>query len=121
MDKPASYYVILVAALFILLSLSAFFGLSETSFSTLNRIKLKNMAEKNKRARLALKMLDAYDKLLSSILIGNNVVNTASSALATALFLELFGAKGITIATGIMTVLLVIFGEITQDPCEKIP
>jgi CBS domain containing-hemolysin-like protein len=119
MDKPASYYIILVAALVVLLSLSAFFGLSETSFSTLNRIKLKNMAEKNRRARLALKMLDAYDKLLSSILIGNNVVNTASSALATVLFLELFGVKGISVATGIMTVLLVVFGEISPKTLAK--
>jgi CBS domain containing-hemolysin-like protein len=119
MDKPASYYIILVAALVVLLSLSAFFGLSETSFSTLNRIKLKNMAEKNKRAKLALKMLEAYDKLLSSILIGNNVVNTASSALATALFLELFGVKGISVATGIMTVLLVVFGEISPKTLAK--
>jgi CBS domain containing-hemolysin-like protein len=118
-DKPASYYIILVSALVVLLSLSAFFGLSETSFSTLSRIKLKNMAEKNKRARLALKMLDAYDKLLSSILIGNNVVNTASSALATVLFLELFGVKGISLATGIMTVLLVVFGEISPKTLAK--
>ena len=119
MGKPASYYIILVAALVVLLSLSAFFGLSETSFSTLNRIKLKNMAQKNKRARLAIKLLDAYDKLLSSILIGNNVVNTASSALATALFLELFGVKGISVATGIMTVLLVVFGEISPKTLAK--
>ena len=119
MDKPASYYIILVSALVVLLSLSAFFGLSETSFSTLSRIKLKNMAEKNRRARLALKMLDAYDKLLSSILIGNNVVNTASSALATVLFLELFGVKGISLATGVMTVLLVVFGEISPKTLAK--
>jgi len=119
MDKPASYYVILVTALFVLLSLSAFFGLTETSFSTLNRIKLKNMAAKSKRARLSLKLLGSYDKLLSSILIGNNVVNVASSALATVLFLELFGAKGVSIATGIMTVLLVVFGEISPKTLAK--
>jgi Mg2+/Co2+ transporter CorB len=75
MDETSLYYISISAALLILLGLSAFFSISETSFSSLSRIKLKNMAEKDRktgkaaRARLVLKLLDSYDKLLSSVLI----------------------------------------------------
>ena len=119
MDKPASYYTMLTVTLLVLLSLSMFFGLCETSFSCSNRIKLKNMAAKSKRAKLALKMLDSYDKLLSSVLIGNNIVNVASSALATVLFMGLFGSKGVSLATAIMTVLIVLFGDISPKTLAK--
>jgi CBS domain containing-hemolysin-like protein len=116
---PDSYYVILVVSLVVLLCFSAFFSAGETAFSTANRIKLKNMAAKNRRARLALKMLDAYDQLLSSVLIGNNIVNITSSALATVLFVGLFGTKGVSIATAVMTVLVLIFGEISPKTLAK--
>ena len=102
-----------------LLSLSAFFSLSETAFTSLSRIKIKNMATKSKRAKLVLKLLDAYDKLLSSVLIGNNIVNISGSALATMLFLELFGAKGVSIATGVMTMTILLFGEISPKTLAK--
>lgn len=118
-EKPASYYIGLTAALLALLGLSAFFSLCETSFSCSNHIKLKNMAVKSKRAQLALKLLDAYDNLLSSALIGSNIVNVAASALATALFLELFGVKGISIATAIMAALIVLFGDISPKTLAK--
>ena len=119
MDNPDSYHIAVAVSLFALLGLSAFFSASETAFSSLNRIKLKNRAAKNRRARLTLKLLDAYDKLLSSILIGNNIVNIASSALATVLFMELFGAKGVSIATVVMTALVLIFGEISPKTLAK--
>jgi len=119
MDDTISYYIILLITLVLLLCFSAFFSASETAYSSLNRIKLKNLAEKSKRARLALKILDAYDKLLSTVLIGNNVVNIASSALATALFIGLFGQKGVSIATLVMTVLLLVFGEISPKTLAK--
>jgi len=119
MDDSHTYYIVLLVSLFALLCFSAFFSASETAFTALNRIKLKNLAEKSKRARLALKILDAYDKFLSTVLIGNNIVNIASSALATALFIKLFGAKGVGLATLVMTVLLLIFGEISPKTLAK--
>jgi len=89
------------------------------SFSALNRIKLKNMAVKSKRARLVLKMLEAYDKLLSTVLIGNNIVNITASALAAALFINLLGAKGVSIATVIMTILVLVIGDISPKALAK--
>ena len=113
MDDSHSYYIILLVLLGILLCLSAFFSAGEMAFSSLNRIKLKSLASKSKRAQLALKMLEVYDKLLSTVLIGNNIVNIAASALAAAFFIGIFGSKGVSIATLVMTVLLLIFGEIS--------
>ncbi|MDR1587908.1 MAG: hemolysin family protein [Treponema sp.] len=110
----------LIVSLVILLCFSAFFSASEMAFSSLNRIRLKNLAARNnKRARLALKLLESYDKLLSSVLIGNNIVNIASSALATVLFVEAFGSKGVSIATLVMTVLVLVFGEISPKTLAK--
>jgi Mg2+/Co2+ transporter CorB len=105
--------------LIILLCFSAFFSACEMAFSSLNRIKLKSLAEKSKRARLALKMCDAYDKLLSTVLIGNKFVNIASSSLATALLIGLFGEKGVAIATAVMTVVLMVFGDISPKTLAK--
>ncbi|MCL2128396.1 MAG: hemolysin family protein [Treponema sp.] len=126
MDKPASYYISIVAALVALFGLSVFFALCETSFSSLSRIKLKNMAAaKGKhggraaKARLALKLLETYDKLLSSVLIGNTIVNVLTSALATVLFIGLFGAKGVSIAAVSVTISVLIFGEISPKTLAK--
>jgi len=99
--------------------MSTFFSSCEMAFSTLNRIKLKNLAAKSKRARLVLKMLEMYDKLLSTVLIGNNVVNIAASALAAALFIDLFGQKGVSIATLIMTILVLVIGDISPKALAK--
>ncbi|MDR0455201.1 MAG: hemolysin family protein [Treponema sp.] len=121
----ASYYISLVAALLALLGLNLFFSLCETGFSSLSRIKLKNMADSGKRnrrsarARLVLKMLDAYDKLLSSILIGNTIVNITASALATMLFFGLLGAKGVSLATVTITLVVLIFCEISPKTLAK--
>jgi len=119
MDDSHSYYIALVVSLVVLLCFSAFFSASETAYTSLNRIKLKSLAAKSKRARLALKILETYDKLLSSVLIGNNIVNISASALATALFIGLFGNRGVSIATLIMTLLLLIFGEISPKTLAK--
>lgn len=74
------------------LILSAFFSSTETAYSSLNRIRIKSMAEKgDKRAALVLKLSEEYDKLLSTILIGNNIVNIASASVATVLFIEWMG------------------------------
>lgn len=109
----------LLLALIILVFLSAFFSACEMAFSSLNRIKLKNLAVKSKRARLALKMLDIFDKILSTVLIGNNVVAILSASLATAFFISLFGATGVSIAASVMTVVLLVFGDITPKTLAK--
>ena len=114
-----SYYIITSIALFILICLSAFFSSCEMAYSTLNRIKLKNLAVTSKRARLVLKMLEVYDKILSTVLIGNNCVNIAASALAAALFIELLGPKGVSIATIIMTILVLVIGDISPKALAK--
>jgi CBS domain containing-hemolysin-like protein len=125
MGNSASYYLSLFAALLALLGLNLFFSLCETSFSSLSRIKLKNIAAQNRpvrkaaRARLVLKMLEAYDRLLSSILIGNTVVNITASALAAVLFFNLFGAKGVGLATFALTLVVLLFCEISPKTLAK--
>jgi CBS domain containing-hemolysin-like protein len=121
----SSYYLSLFAALLALLGLNLFFSLCETSFSALSRIKLKNMAAQNKlkrkakRARLVLDMLETYDKLLSSILIGNTIVNITASALAAMLFFNLFGTKGVGFATAALTLIVLLFCEISPNTLAK--
>ncbi|MDR1239723.1 MAG: hemolysin family protein [Treponema sp.] len=110
----------IIVSLFVLLCFSAFFSAGETSFSSVSRIKLKNMASRNnKKAKQALKLLEAYDKLLSTILVGNNIVNISASTLATVLFVGFFGSAGASIATLVMTVLVLVFGEITPKTLAK--
>jgi CBS domain containing-hemolysin-like protein len=117
MNDP--HYVILLVSLVILLAFSAFFSACEMAFSSLNRIKLKNIAGKNKRAALALQLLELYDKLLSTVLIGNNIVNIVSSSLATLLFVGLFGPRGAAAAAVIMTLVILLFSEITPKVLAK--
>jgi putative hemolysin len=123
MDDSNSVNIILLVILFTLMCLSAFFSLVEMAYSSLNRIKLKSLAEKNrklgKRVRLALKLHDIYDKILSSVVIGNNIVNIGSSALATAILIGIFGNKGVSIATAVMTVLVLLFCEISPKVLAK--
>ena len=109
----------MIIALITLLCFSIFFSACEMSFSSLNRIKLKNLSVKSMRARLALKMLETYDKVLSTVLIGNNAVNVASAAIATALFINIFGPSGVSIATLVMTVLLMLFCDISPKVLAK--
>ncbi len=99
---------------FILIFLSAFFSGSETAFMSVNRIKIKEKVQRgDEYAAKVDKLLQDQTKLLTTILIGNNLVNIAASSIATALSIELFGSKGVGIATGIVTILILIFGEIT--------
>ena len=93
---------------------SAYFSATETAFSTCNRFRLKSMANKgNGRAQLVLKLLDNYDRLISTILVGNNFVNILASTIATILFTKYFFDKGATLSTIVMTVVILFFGEIT--------
>lgn len=108
---------IVIAALVIL---SALFSAAETAFTSANRIRLKNMAEEgSKGAEVALKVMGKYDKCLTTILIGNNIVNIATSSLATLLCVRLFADRGPVIATAATTVIVLIFGEITPKTIAK--
>ena len=99
--------------LLFLLFLSAFFSSSETAFTTVRRVRLQVLEEEgNKRAALVLRILENYNKMLSTILIGNNIVNISASALSTVLATDLFGSLAVGFATGILTVLVLLFGEI---------
>lgn len=103
-----------IVVLFILIALSGFFSSSETALTTVSRIKIRTMAnEGDARAKMVQKVTGNTQKMLSAILIGNNVVNISASSIATVLFVKLFGSSGAGIATGIMTLLVLIFGEIT--------
>lgn len=109
-----------VIILVILILLSAFFSASETAFTSANRIRLKNLAEEgSKGADMALKVMERYDKCLTTILVGNNIVNIATSSLATILCVQLFQDNGPIIATAATTVIVLIFGEITPKTIAK--
>jgi putative hemolysin len=116
-----SHSTALIGVLIILIILSAYFSATETAFSSLNRIRLKNLAASgNKRARLAYALSDRYDELLSTILVGNNIVNIASASIATVLFVQAFGnSAGPTISTVVMTIVVLIFGEVSPKSLAK--
>lgn len=106
--------IIQLVVLIVLLLLSAFFSSSETALTTVSKIKLKTLADDgNKSAAKVLQLTENPGKLLSTILIGNNIVNISASALATTFTTSVFGSKFIGISTGILTILVLIFGEIT--------
>lgn len=106
--------LILTVLVVILLALSGIFSASETALMSLSKIRLRKMEEENvKGVEVLKKIMDDPSKLLSSILVANNVVNIGASSIATALFMEWVGASGVPLATFIMTVLVLIFGEIT--------
>lgn len=105
----------------VLIMLSAFFSSSETAYTSVNRIRLKNEADNgDRRAQSAFHLQSKFDSLLSTVLIGNNLVNIASSAIATVFFINLFPTYGATIATFITTITLLIFGEVTPKLLAKI-
>ena len=102
------------------LMLSAYFSATETAFSSANTTRLKTLAEKgSKNAALALKLLEQYDRLLSTILIGNNIVNIATASIGTVLFVKHYGDAGATISTVVVTVVVLIFGEISPKSIAK--
>ena len=104
----------------VLIMMSAYFSATETAFSSLNKTRLKTLVEKgNKKAKLALELSERYDKLISTILIGNNIVNIAATSLATVIFIGIYGSIGATISTVVMTVLVLIFGEISPKSMAK--
>ncbi|MDO5417205.1 MAG: hemolysin family protein [Lachnospiraceae bacterium] len=111
---PSGDAVIQLIVLFILLALSAFFSSAETALTTVNKIRMRTLAENgHKRAETVIKIVEDQGKMLSAILIGNNVVNLSASSLSTMLAADLFGSKAVGVATGILTLLILVFGEIT--------
>ncbi len=111
--EPGSSMMQLVA-LVVLVLLSAFFSSAETALTTVNRHRLRALSEEgNRTASKVLKLVDNPSKLLSAILIGNNIVNISASALATTFTTEVFGSKFIGISTGVLTLVVLLFGEIT--------
>lgn len=115
-NSTISLLVILICVV-----MSAFFSATETAFLSLNRIRIKNMAEKgNQKAELVLKLSDNYDSLLSTILIGNNIVNILSASLATIIFVKVLGEEaGPGVSTLVTTVVVLIFGEISPKSIAK--
>ena len=116
-----------IAICVVLLLLSAFFSSTETAFSSVSKIRLKNLADNgNKKAKTALYVAERYSKALTTILVGNNIVNIANSALATVFFVNIFGeAQGTVISTVVITIVVLIFGEVLPkniaiDNAEKI-
>ena len=111
MDPDA---IVKLVVLIVLLILSGVFASAETALTTVNLNKLKALSDEgNKRAAKVLRLRDSSSKLLTTVLIGNNIVNLSASALATTLCTELFGSAYIGVATGILTLVVLIFGEIT--------
>lgn len=105
--------VIQITVLVLLVALSAFFSSAETALSTVNKVRIRTLVEdNNKRAITLQKVLDSYSKMLSAILIGNNIVNISASALATAMVIRLWGNAFVGIATGALTIVVLLCGEI---------
>mgnify|MGYP000408817829 CR=1 FL=1 len=109
-----------IFAMVVCIAMSAYFSATETAFSSLNKTRLKVLADNgNKRAALALKLSENYDKLISTILIGNNIVNIMVASIGTLLFVGLYGDIGATISTVVVTIVVLIFGEITPKSVAK--
>ena len=108
-------------ALVVLVVFSAFFSASETAFSSLNQIRLKSRADDGDRtAARVLAMAEKYDKLLSTILVGNNIVNIAAASIGTIIFTQMLGAeRGATVSTIVLTIVVLIFGEVSPKSLAK--
>ncbi|WP_024734792.1 HlyC/CorC family transporter [Enterocloster asparagiformis] len=114
MDLSSDTVGIRLFVILILLALSAFFSSSETALTTVNKIRIRNLAEAgDKQAGYVMKLGENQARMLSAILIGNNVVNLSASSMVTVLVTDVFGSSFAGIATGVLTLLILIFGEIT--------
>ena len=117
MDSHLGYSLGIIV---VCLVFSAYFSATETAFTSLNRIRMKNLAnEGNQRAKKVLELEDRYDNLLSTILIGNNLVNIACSSVATVLFVQIAAEYGATLSTIVTTIVVLIFGEISPKSLAK--
>lgn len=106
--------IIQMITIVVLIIFSAFFSSAETALTTVNKVRLKSLEEQgNKSAKRVLKILENYGKMLSTILIGNNIVNLSASSLMTTLAIDVFGNYAVGIATGVLTIIILLCGEIT--------
>ena len=114
-------HIVQLVSIAVLVMLSAFFSSSETALVTANRIRMKNLAENgDKRAAKVLKVTSDSGKMLSAILIGNNIVNIGASSIATILAIDLLGDIGSGVATGVLTLVILIFGEVSPKTMATI-
>lgn len=112
--------IVCVVAMVMCVVLSAYFSATETAFSSANKTRLKALAEKgNYRAKIAYQLSEDYDRLISTILIGNNIVNITVASIGTLLFVQALGDIGATVSTVVVTVVVLIFGEITPKSVAK--
>ena len=112
--------IVSVVAMVVCVVLSAYFSATETAFSSVNKTRLKALAEKgNYRAKIAYQLSEDYDRLISTILIGNNIVNIAVASIGTLLFVQALGDIGATVSTVVVMVVVLIFGEITPKSVAK--
>lgn len=115
--------IILLVVAVLMVVMSAYFSATETAFTSLNRVRLKSRADAgDRRSKLALDMSGNYDRLLSTILIGNNIVNNVATTVGAVLFIGWLGdAIGPTVSTIVLTVVILIFGEISpKEPCQRV-
>ncbi|MEG0765376.1 MAG: hemolysin family protein [Pseudoflavonifractor sp.] len=112
--------IVMIVALVFLVAMSAYFSATETAFSCLNRVRLRSKAEGgDTRAAMTLKLAEDYDRLLSTILIGNNIVNITATTIATLLFTQLIPVYGATVSTVVVTIVVLVFGEISPKSLAK--
>ena len=112
--------IAMLATLLILVIMSAYFSATETAYTSLNRIRMKNRADNgSRRAAKTLELAEEYDKLLSTILIGNNIVNITATTVSTVLCTKWFHQYGPTVSTVALTIIILIFGEITPKSMSK--
>ena len=109
-----------IIGIVVLVIFSAYFSATETAFTSVNRIRIKNLAgDGDKKAKVVLDLSEKFDSLLSTILVGNNIVNIAMSSMATVLFIQWYPMYGATIATIVITLVVLIFGEISPKSLAK--
>ncbi len=121
MDPEDGIYIMNVVSIFILVALSAFFSSSETALVSCNRIRIRSMVDENdRRLKLLNRVLDNQSKMLAAILIGNNIVNLYASSLTTTLAMKLGGSYTVSLATGLLTFIILVFGEISPKTAATI-
>lgn len=117
MDNSDLWKILLII---IMMVFSALFSSTETAYSSVNKLRLKNYeAQGNKKASKALRLANKFDEVLTAVLIGNNIVNIATSSVSTLLFVSIFGSNGAAISTAVITVLVLIFGEVLPKSYAK--
>ena len=117
MDKNDIWKIALVVAM---MAFSALFSGTETAYSSVNKLRLKNYeSQGNKKAAKALRLANRFDEVLTAVLIGNNIVNIAASSVSTLLFVSIFGSKGAGISTAVITVLVLVFCEVLPKSYAK--